>query len=317
MIKSFSNVLLSNCVSYDANVNIITSTDIITTNSGQEKRNINWKDPLNSFDISLDNIEDVEIKKINKMIYQFKGPAVTFKFKNWIDYTCTKEESCCNQTNVVFGYNFINMFKKYEFDLTNETYVKRLSLIVYDNSSVNTEDKPEELYFKFFKNGVEASNLIKNVDYINGIINLKPLVEKSGVSTTFIKGDTTIININNHGFLDNDLVILNFFDGKNEVYQNDVKNKLFTVTKINNNSFSINYKTIDKPNLGFNSEYKVEKYINNTQDDTKNDVYSFECEFYNKVRFNSDVSTMRTVSYNSNNLSLTLNEVRYKQEEEV
>lgn len=306
--KTFINKLFPNEVSYGSSVNMTTSTNIIVTQNGYEKRNANWLDPLNSFSVSIDNLTNNDMFSLRNMILQCKGPLITFKFKNWTDYTCEKFESSCNYNGKLNGSNKIEMFKKYLFTSEIEGYRKRICCIAYDNSLNDEDDIPESIYFNFYKNDVNANDLIERIDYINGIIYLKNTLPTK-ISTSMTKELNAKIYSSNHTLETGDLIMLEF--NNNSWYKQNMSDKVFTVTKIDDNSFTINFDTTNA--VSEVGTYQLKKYPQNINN---NDNYSFECEFYNKVRFGNDIATIVTNSFNSNTFAADFQEVRYKFEEE-
>jgi uncharacterized protein (TIGR02217 family) len=87
----FSNIRFPEHLSLGAVGGPIFSTDIVTTKSGNEQRNIDWLHARNRYNIatSVKNKEDFALIILFFRIH--KGRGIGFRFKDWIDYSATKQ----------------------------------------------------------------------------------------------------------------------------------------------------------------------------------------------------------------------------------
>lgn len=79
-------------ISYGANGGAMFNTDIVTSYTGHEQRNINWDKARAKYSISLTNKMKTEIKDIIAFFYARRGKAIGFRFKDWLDYEVINQE---------------------------------------------------------------------------------------------------------------------------------------------------------------------------------------------------------------------------------
>lgn len=86
MAASFDEVQLPPNISAGAQGGPGFNTTVLTLDSGQEHRNINWSRERPSYDIStgIKTIEDA--RAYQKFFYARRGRAIGFRFKDWSDY---------------------------------------------------------------------------------------------------------------------------------------------------------------------------------------------------------------------------------------
>ncbi len=82
----FVEIRFPTTISYGASGGGIFSTDIVTTYTGHEQRNINWEKAKASYTISLANKTQDEIEEVIAFFYARRGRAIAFRFKDWMDY---------------------------------------------------------------------------------------------------------------------------------------------------------------------------------------------------------------------------------------
>lgn len=86
MAASFDEVRLPPNISAGAQGGPGFNTTVLTLDSGQEHRNINWSRERPSYDIStgIKTVEDA--RAYQKFFYARRGRAIGFRFKDWSDY---------------------------------------------------------------------------------------------------------------------------------------------------------------------------------------------------------------------------------------
>ncbi|NLE03700.1 MAG: DUF2460 domain-containing protein, partial [Crenarchaeota archaeon] len=82
----FVEIRFPTTISYGASGGGIFSTDIVTTYTGHEQRNINWDRAKASYAISLTNRTQGEVDEVIAFFYARRGRAIGFRFKDWMDF---------------------------------------------------------------------------------------------------------------------------------------------------------------------------------------------------------------------------------------
>lgn len=67
------------------------STDVITVDSGYERRNENWEESRGRWDIVQNTLNRSETLQMIAFFRSVKGKAVGFRFKDWTDYEADNE----------------------------------------------------------------------------------------------------------------------------------------------------------------------------------------------------------------------------------
>lgn len=67
------------------------STDIISTQSGLEQRNINWANFRKKFNIAPSIKDETQMNQLLHFFHLCQGRAFGFRFKDWSDYTGQRE----------------------------------------------------------------------------------------------------------------------------------------------------------------------------------------------------------------------------------
>lgn len=66
-------------------------TDIVTSSSGFEHRSSNWQFPRQRYNLAPAVKTKEQLDQILKFFYLVKGRAISFRFKDWIDYSLSKQ----------------------------------------------------------------------------------------------------------------------------------------------------------------------------------------------------------------------------------
>lgn len=82
----FVEVRFPTDIAYGASGGGVFNTDITTSYTGYEQRNINWDKAKASYTISLANKSKTEIQNVIAFFYARHGKAVGFRFKDWMDF---------------------------------------------------------------------------------------------------------------------------------------------------------------------------------------------------------------------------------------
>ncbi|MDF3048231.1 MAG: hypothetical protein K0R73_1349 [Candidatus Midichloriaceae bacterium] len=145
----FSNIRFPEHLSLGAIGGPIFSTDIVTTKSGNEQRNIDWLHARNRYNIatSVKNKDDFALIILFFRIH--KGRGIGFRFKDWVDYSASGQL-------IVFSQKGIR-----EYQLI-KTY------IVQDQMDIRVITKP---VLGTVKINIRGNTQYKyNVDYDTGIV---------------------------------------------------------------------------------------------------------------------------------------------------
>lgn len=289
LLPDFKNVLFPIDISYGAQSSSKFNTTIVTVDSGYEKRIANWKDALHEFNVSHNIKTEEQAKQLKKLYMQMRGALISFMFKDWTDYQVMADEGIINEDGKLTGLPYLELWKKYEFTTDFDYYARRINLI--------NENEYDYIPFKVFKNGEENNDFTFQFDADTGttILLLNPLSSK--VITNISHETNAIVTTSTaHGFSSLDKIYLTDI-----VNGSIINNKLFTIQVIDDTHFYINY---DTTTLIGATTGTANKYI---QD---NSVFTWQGEFYSKVRFGEDVATTTIDDFRSFSFPCKLTEVR-------
>ncbi|MGC0371835.1 MAG: hypothetical protein DGJ47_000536 [Rickettsiaceae bacterium] len=85
-MESFVEIQFPTDISYGAKGGPVFSTDIITTISGHEQRNINWRSARARYDIASGIKTEQQAQQLIAFFRARHGKAVGFRYKDWSDY---------------------------------------------------------------------------------------------------------------------------------------------------------------------------------------------------------------------------------------
>jgi uncharacterized protein (TIGR02217 family) len=91
MIIPFVEVQFPPEISYGSKGGPVFSTDIITTFSGHEQRNINWQEALARYDVGSGIKTEHEWQQLISFFRARRGRAVGFRYKDWSDYRAVNQ----------------------------------------------------------------------------------------------------------------------------------------------------------------------------------------------------------------------------------
>lgn len=289
LLPDFKNVLFPVDISYGAQSSSKFNTTIVTVESGYEKRIANWQDALHEFNVSHNIKTEEQAKQLKKLYMQMRGALISFMFKDWTDYQVDITDGIINEDGKLTGLPYLELWKKYEFTTDFDYYARRINLInqgVYDYTP-----------FKVFVNGVENNDFVLEFDTEKG-------------TSTLLLNPLINVNISNISHETNAIVTTSTphcFSNLDKIYLTDIvngaliDNKLFSIQVIDSTHFYLNY---DTTSLIGTTTGKAQKY---RQDDA---VYTWQGEFYSKVRFGEDVATLTIDDFRSFSFPCKLTEVR-------
>ncbi|WP_342270601.1 DUF2460 domain-containing protein [Rickettsia endosymbiont of Orchestes rusci] len=86
MITAFAEIQFPPEISYGSKGGAMFSTDIVTTFSGHEQRNINWQEARARYDISSGIKTEEQWQQLIAFFRSRRGRAIGFRYKDWSDY---------------------------------------------------------------------------------------------------------------------------------------------------------------------------------------------------------------------------------------
>ncbi|WP_342270470.1 DUF2460 domain-containing protein [Rickettsia endosymbiont of Orchestes rusci] len=86
MINPFAEIQFPPEISYGSKGGAMFSTDIVTTFSGHEQRNINWQEERARYDISSGIKTEEQWQQLIAFFRSRRGRAIGFRYKDWSDY---------------------------------------------------------------------------------------------------------------------------------------------------------------------------------------------------------------------------------------
>lgn len=255
-MTDFINKRFPEDISYGATGGPKFSTNVIQIQNGYESRNSNWLYPLCEYDVSHGVKTMTQLKDLITFFRICRGRAIGFRFKDWTDFDILKEESAFNLDLGLDGKPTAQIYKTYTDEFTNTEYRKITKIV--------------ENTFKLYKSDV--LNTSYSIDIDTGIITFDVISSKTISGAT--KESNCLITSIAHGYNTGDKIYI-----RNVLGMTQLNNKVFIITKIDNDSFRLNidstlYSTYTGSGL-------AEKYIDNS-------IYTFECNFDVPVRFDTD-----------------------------
>ncbi len=164
-MESFSEERFPTDISYGVSGGPSFQTDIVTTSSGHEYRNICNLRPRYKYQLASAIKTETQLSELMSFFKAMKGRAVGFRFKDWLDYRVSNQ-----QLAVADGKS--DCFQLEKIYRTGEIETKRKITKPVKNSVV------------VFVNGLEETEV--DIDYRAGIIKFQsPPKEGSSISASF------------------------------------------------------------------------------------------------------------------------------------
>ena len=88
---TFSDIQFPTDISYGATGGPEYSTDVVTTGSGYEQRNINWSEARGTWNVAHGVKNPTQMANLLAFFRIAMGRANTFRFKDWTDFKVTKQ----------------------------------------------------------------------------------------------------------------------------------------------------------------------------------------------------------------------------------
>ncbi len=89
---SFSDIRFPESIAYGSSGGPLFSTDIVTTESGHERRNSNWSVARARYNVAHGVKTKQQMDALIAFFRARKGRALGFRFKDWSDYQCMNEQ---------------------------------------------------------------------------------------------------------------------------------------------------------------------------------------------------------------------------------
>lgn len=146
-MESFSEERFPTDISYGMSGGPTFKTDIVTTNSGHEYRNVAYKSSRYKYQLASVIKTEVQLEEVVSFFKSMKGRAIGFRFKDWLDYKALKQ-----------------------FQAVADGYTQEFQLIKSYNAgamkTVRKITKPVTNTVEIFIDGNKADNII--TDYHTG-----------------------------------------------------------------------------------------------------------------------------------------------------
>lgn len=117
-------------ISYGAEISPSFNTEKIRTINGVVKRNRLWSTPLYRFECAHKVKTQEQLEKLIEFFYDVGGGAYSFRFKNWADYSISKQNSELQRTTL----STLKVYKKYS------TFSRRITKIVDGTFKLYADD---------------------------------------------------------------------------------------------------------------------------------------------------------------------------------
>ena len=160
-------------ISYGSKGGPVFSTDIITTFSGHEQRNINWQEALARYDVGSGIKTEKEWQQLIAFFRARRGRAIGFRYKDWSDYRAVNQLIGTGDDQV------------YEFQLVkiynSGSYIYRRAI----NKPVNNSS------CKIYKDGVLQEEEY-SIDFTTGIVSFDSSISQGERITADFEFDVPV-----------------------------------------------------------------------------------------------------------------------------
>ena len=169
---SFIEVQFPTDISFGAVGGAMYSTDIISTYSGHEQRNINWNNARGKWNVAYGVKTPASMQLIIAFFRARQGRAIGFRFKDWTDY------------DVVLGNLGVGNGTKTIFQLRKQY----ISGNVIFNRIIN---KPVIGSLKIYQNGILKTSGV-SMDSTTGLVTLAPAPANGVIITADFEFDVPV-----------------------------------------------------------------------------------------------------------------------------
>lgn len=170
----FYEIRFPESISIKSTTSINFNTNITSSKNGKEHRIINRSESIMIYDIVSGIKSKQDIEEVIKLFRLVKGRAIGFRYKDWLDYSATKQ-----QIDIGDGEKIKFQLLKTYTDINNRNikYVREIK-------------KPVENTVKICLNN--NSNKFFDVDYTNGIITFEEAPTNGTIITASFEFDVPV-----------------------------------------------------------------------------------------------------------------------------
>jgi len=291
MITEYSKILFLKGYDYGAVATPYFNTDVVTTQSGYEQRNGNWLEPLHDFSVSYSIQNDKEIDYLKNFFMQHRGPLISFKFKDWTDFKCSREQGRLNEDGRLNGKPYADLYKIYKVTDDFEPTYRRIKVVAKPSDEDEFDYKP----FRLYMNDVLFTDYVIDEDF--GVVNFN-YISTSDIISISNEANSLVTTSTPHEFETQDKIWIESVAGGD----NKINRRLFTITKVSDTSFLLNYSTI---NFGSLANGKAFKYPQNSEAKLE-----WSGLFYCRVRWAEDPQPISADDYNMFTMNVRLRELK-------
>jgi len=169
---SFSDICFPESIAYGSSGGPAFSTDIVTTESGHERRNSNWRVARARYNVAHGVKTNIQMEELIAFFRARKGRAYGFRFKDWSDYAATSE-----QLGIGDGSTTIFKLVKH-YASGNDTHMRRI-----------TRPKPDN-FTLYINEVVQASGY--SLDSTSGIVTFDTAPAISDIITADFEFDVPV-----------------------------------------------------------------------------------------------------------------------------
>jgi len=168
---SFLEIRFPESISFNSSSILEFNTTVVQTKNGSEQRNINWSENKMKYNIISGIKTKDEINEILTFFRLVKGMGYGFRFKDWSDYSATRQKIGTGDGNNT------------QFQLI-KTYTNS------DNTYVRTIIKPVISTIKVYLNDVQTSDF--SIDLTTGIITFNTAPVTDSIITADFEFDVPV-----------------------------------------------------------------------------------------------------------------------------
>ena len=170
-MESFSEERFPTDISYGVSGGPTFKTEIVTTNSGHEHRNIAYTSPRYKYQLASAIKTELQLEEVISFFKSMKGRAIGFRFKDWLDYKANEQVLA------------ISGGAQHSFQLV-KTYKSGLA------KTMRTITKPVKNTVIVFVDGIIAKDI--TVDFATGVINFKNSPKEGAKITASFEFDVPV-----------------------------------------------------------------------------------------------------------------------------
>ncbi len=132
----FHEMQFPNDIAYGATGGPEFFTDIITSSSGFEQRNVNWLKPRNRYNLAPAIKTKDQLEHLLKFFYLSMGKAIGFRFKDWSDYQIAKQQIAIGDGKIK-EFQLIKSYTYLDYQITRKIFKPVLNTVkIYCNEKL-------------------------------------------------------------------------------------------------------------------------------------------------------------------------------------